>query len=399
MGTNFEIEKKLKTKRSKFDFFDSSFACVAFIVLLLVTKIFVRILWTESTQKYLAGISIYLYLFLYVVISVLVEAVFFVAGIITAGNTKVEYFKAATFNKKPTSKTMLFAVLISVISIFAFSGLTNVFVYSLQKLGYKSSLSSISIPSFGFYVLYVFIICVVPAICEESLFRGVILQGFKGKGKHFAVLMSALIFMLMHGGPDQTVHQFILGVILGYVFIYSGSIWVTILIHFLNNFISVTMIYVMSANASEAASDVATQLPSWGSLAITLVYGLAFAALGAYLTYLCIKQIKKEREETYKKNKEIMLDLISKEDLSKEELVSLKKAIADIKDYESEFGKEKENKSIFDVDGAEEKTDIEPLKDKQNNKMSIAALILLVASITYLAIDWLVALVGGFLVK
>ena len=394
METNFEIEKELKTKRSKFDFFDSSFACVAFIVLLLVFDTVLRLSWSIESRQYLYLNNREIFFLIAAGLSVISESVFFFSGLITAGNTKVAYFKASKFSKKPSWKTMIFAVIISAVSIIAFSSLTNVFVYSLEKLGYKPSLEIMQMPNFGFYLLNVLAVCIVPAICEESLFRGVILQGFRGKGKHFAVIMSALIFMLMHGGPDQTVHQFILGVILGYVFVYSGSIWVTIFIHFLNNFISVTMIYIMSAKASEAASDVATQLPSWGTLAYTLVYGLAFAALGAYIIYVCMKQIKKEREEIYQKNKEVMLAFVSKENLSKEELSALKKAIADVKDYENDFGEAKEDKDT--TDSAEDTTNIETLKDKQKSKMSIASLVLLVASITYLVIDWMFTLISGF---
>ena len=133
MENQIGITKKLKTKKDKFDFFDSSFACVAFIVLLLVTKLFVRKFWTKDIQENLVDYSVFLYLTLYIVIAIAVEAVFFVAGLIAANNTKVKYFKATTFNKKPTKLMILFAVLISFVSIFAFSGLTNVFVISLQK--------------------------------------------------------------------------------------------------------------------------------------------------------------------------------------------------------------------------------------------------------------------------
>ena len=402
MENNFNIGKTLKTKKDKFSFFDSGFSCVAFIVLLLITRLFVRFAWTKDIQQNLADTSVYLYLFLYVIIAILVEAVFFFAGLITANNGKVAYFKATTFNKKPSGKTLLFALIISVVSIFAFSGLTNVFVYSLQKFGYKTSLSNIYIPNFGFYILYVIIVGVVPAICEESLFRGVILQGFRGKGKHFAVLMSALLFMLMHGGPDQTVHQFILGVILGYVFIYSGSLWVTIFIHFLNNFISVTMIYITSAGAVVSeTTETATQLPSWGTLAFTLVYSLALAALGAYIIYVCIKQMKKEKDLQYEKDKALMISLVSKDNLTNQEVALLKNAISQVKEYELQNNKS-DGEDILSQNQSEKlnqdsEKDNEDTVKKEDKTIKIAGIVLLVISLTYLAVDWILTLVNGFL--
>ncbi|MBQ7466727.1 MAG: CPBP family intramembrane metalloprotease [Clostridia bacterium] len=399
MENQVEITKKLKTKKDKFDFFDSSFACMAFIVLLLVTKLFVRKFWTKDIQERLVDHSVFLYLTLYIVIAIAVEAVFFVAGLIAANNTKVKYFKATTFNKKPTKLMILFAVLISFVSIFAFSGLTNVFVISLQKFGYTTSLSNMAIPNFGVYLLYVIVVCAVPAVCEESLFRGVILQGFRGKGKHFAVLMSALIFMLMHGGPEQTVHQFILGVILGYVFIYSGSIWMTILIHFLNNFISVTMIYITSflpKTAETAGGDAAEQLSSWGSLAMTLVFSLAFATLGAYIIYVCIKAIKTQNDKKYQKNKELMLSLTAKENLSKTEVQLLKQLVAEMKDYEDN---EAINTKTADVKPDDESAAVQAedaAKKEKESSLKIAGIILLSVSLIYLVTDWILALISGF---
>jgi hypothetical protein len=53
--------------------------------------------------------------------------------------------------------------------------------------------------------------------------------------------MSAFFFSFMHANPLQTIHQFGLGVILAVVYILSGSLLPCILLHFLNNFITLTI--------------------------------------------------------------------------------------------------------------------------------------------------------------
>ena len=76
-----------------------------------------------------------------------------------------------------------------------------------------------------FYLIYIIISCVTPAVCEEILFRGTIASGLKEKGFKIALFGSAIIFTLMHGNPEQTVHQFIIGLVVGYIFLKTGNIW------------------------------------------------------------------------------------------------------------------------------------------------------------------------------
>lgn len=82
---------------------------------------------------------------------------------------------------------------------------------------------------------------VMPAIGEEIFMRGTVFPGLATRNVWFGVLMSGLFFSLMHANPVQTVHQFGLGVVLALVVALSGSIWASVIIHFFNNFISITL--------------------------------------------------------------------------------------------------------------------------------------------------------------
>jgi len=360
---NIKIEKKLKNK--KFDLVSSALGCLIFIALQFVVE-FMLILLSGAFSKSLI---------FSVIASIVVEGLFFVAALITASARKVEYFKASGFEKKFSWKTALIAVAVSVICLFGFNALTNVFVVSLQKLGYNSAIGGIAIPNFGFYILYVILMCVIPAICEEALFRGTILKGMLEKGKTYAVMMSALLFMLMHGGPDQTIHQFILGIILGYLLVYSGSIWVPILVHFLNNFYAITIIYITGDGSSQVQA-----LPSWGELALTLVIGLAMAAISAYLIFLCIKAVAKFKKEQDEKDKSKMQTLLDKENLTEKEIKWLKR-------YQ-------ENLEVKALEETEGETATEDQKSKK--KVNVPYVVMLTVSIVLLSASWLVTLITGF---
>lgn len=100
-------------------------------------------------------------------------------------------------------------------------------------------------------ILYIIYISVVPAMTEEFAFRGVIMQPLRKYGDKFAIVMSALVFGLMHGNAVQAVFAFIVGIVIGYAVVVTGSMWTGIIIHFFNNFMS-ALLDIASSNMSDA---------------------------------------------------------------------------------------------------------------------------------------------------
>ena len=72
---------------------------------------------------------------------------------------------------------------------------------------------------------------VLPAVMEELLFRGAVLQGLRPFGDGYAVLLSAFAFTLCHTTVPQLLPAFLAGLTFGYFAVISGSLWTTILIH------------------------------------------------------------------------------------------------------------------------------------------------------------------------
>ena len=81
------------------------------------------------------------------------------------------------------------------------------------------------------------VIAIAPAIGEELLFRGYLQQSFSKwlSNPHVAIIVTAVLFSAIHLHFQGFLPRFILGVLLGYLFYWSGSLWLPILAHFANN--------------------------------------------------------------------------------------------------------------------------------------------------------------------
>ncbi|MCQ2428353.1 MAG: CPBP family intramembrane metalloprotease [Clostridia bacterium] len=98
------------------------------------------------------------------------------------------------------------------------------------------------------------VVCIVPAVCEEFLFRGCVLSNLLPFGKTNAVIASALMFALMHGNIKQFLYAFCAGIVLGMIYTESGSIVPGMLMHFCNNFFDLceSKLYSMYGARGEA---------------------------------------------------------------------------------------------------------------------------------------------------
>lgn len=84
-------------------------------------------------------------------------------------------------------------------------------------------------------------VCLLGPILEETLFRGLILQGLRSWGDKLAIIVSGVLFGLMHMNLVQGIFAAMLGMFFAFVAVKSGSIIPTIILHILNN--SISMIF------------------------------------------------------------------------------------------------------------------------------------------------------------
>ena len=120
----------------------------------------------------------------------------------------------------------------SVISISASKMLTAV----LDFVGIHSMQVHQSIPTDIVGIIFFAIKSVIVAsLIEEIVFRGFLLQSLRRFGDQFAILISAIIFAAVHTNIHQFTTAFIMGLVLGFSVIITGSLWTGIIIHTLHN--------------------------------------------------------------------------------------------------------------------------------------------------------------------
>lgn len=91
------------------------------------------------------------------------------------------------------------------------------------------------------FMLNLLVVALMPAICEEMFFRGFIYTSFKGKNSYkAAIICSGILFGFMHMDFIRIIPTSILGISFAYCVYKSGSIFVPMILHFINNALSVT---------------------------------------------------------------------------------------------------------------------------------------------------------------
>lgn len=138
------------------------------------------------------------------------------------------------------------------------------------------------------YIFTLFVIAIIPAIGEEYLFRGVIQTVFEKylKNPHVAIIITAILFSAFHIQFYGFLPRAALGVLFGYLFYYSGNLIYPIIAHFINNGLTLTMVYLYNINAINYDIE-KTETPSLLIISVFLIIGL-------FLMFAFKKMFKKE---------------------------------------------------------------------------------------------------------
>lgn len=163
--------------------------------------------------------------------------------------------------RKPNTAWML---LIGVTLMFVSLPLTNLLTSWNEKMNFGEAFETLEavlkqleetagdlteqmlqVDSIGGLLFNLLVIALIPAIGEELTFRGVLQQALTRRmNVHVAVFLSAFIFSFIHFQFYGFLPRMFLGLLLGYLFYYSGSLWTSILMHFVNNGAAVVVAYL-----------------------------------------------------------------------------------------------------------------------------------------------------------
>jgi uncharacterized protein len=207
-----------------------------------------------------------------------------------SGNVK----KYLYLNKKISRKTVMLTIVIMLSAI----PLINLLAHFNSRISLPESLGSLEewmkrteetarrmtemflradTPAELFFNL--FLIAVIPAIGEELLFRGIIQRLFSewARNRHAGIWITAIIFSAMHLQFYGFIPRTMLGVLFGYMLVWSGRMWVPIIAHFVNNAAAVLVYYfIQKKQISDSVETIGSEPGDWSYALLSLVFFLIF---------------------------------------------------------------------------------------------------------------------------
>jgi len=146
----------------------------------------------------------------------------------------------------------------------------------------------LSANSFGGLMLNIFMIALIPAVGEELIFRGVLQNIFVKwtKNTHWGIFIAAFVFSFIHFQFYGFLPRMFLGVVFGYLYVWSKSLWLSMLGHFINNGFAVVVSYFVT---DQIASD---KIETIGTDSQTIIFTIVSLVITSAIFYLIYKKEK-----------------------------------------------------------------------------------------------------------
>jgi uncharacterized protein len=156
--------------------------------------------------------------------------------------------------------------------------------------------------SFGEYFVLLMIVAGSAGICEEILFRGLVMRGYEKLGKWPSIIFTAVLFSMLHINIQNILGPLLLGIVLGYVVYTTNSILAGMLGHFVNNAISVSISYglmrLVPFAKDAAAQDLSQALMIQGLIIWAVIIGL-YACVSGLIMFFCLKALKEINKDRF----------------------------------------------------------------------------------------------------
>ncbi|MFH0761558.1 MAG: CPBP family intramembrane glutamic endopeptidase [Bacteroidota bacterium] len=190
-------------------------------------------------------------------------------------------FKFLQIDRIPGSRLTLLsiAILILIVPLITFLGWLNESMQLPRFLGWLEdwmlrseaqmgdlTKAFLEVNNFGGYLINVLMVVFLAAFGEEFFFRGIVQKLLHRwiRNPHWAIIVAAIIFSAFHQQYYGFLPRFVLGLLFGYLFYWSGNLWYAIIPHFINNLIPVTLSYAAPAMfASGELEPVITGQNDW----------------------------------------------------------------------------------------------------------------------------------------
>ncbi len=246
-------------------------------------------------------------------------------------------------------------------------------------------------------IINLVLVALLPAVCEETLHRGLLLGGLSRLGLKRAVLLSSVMFGLMHLNINQFFYATVLGFLMAIAVIMSKSIFPAMIIHFCNNGLSVYMSYAREHGlfGSKLSSTFSNFLT--GSNAFTAFIGSFAIMTGIMLIIVCF-YVLLLRENRIKKMANLLKDVSSVE-MTKQQREKLSNINPKANPFSNTYIKNLEtvNSMFIEYNLTSKKELIFKKEESEYHKPTALELVFLIGSIVLAAIVTIFTFVWGIL--
>lgn len=164
-----------------------------------------------------------------------------------------------------------------------------------------------------FMVMFL-LVALLPAICEEFVYRGVFFRGYEKIGVIPGAILSGLLFGVLHANLNQFTYAFVMGVIFALAVYVTGSLWAGTVMHLTVNGLSTVLLYLLPMIRKNLPKDLQETLAAETSEALTVPVVLRTFAVpalfGSVLAWFLLREIATNcgtlndlREQFHKKGK------------------------------------------------------------------------------------------------
>lgn len=131
-----------------------------------------------------------------------------------------------------------------------------------------------------------FMVAILPAVAEELLFRGVLQRFFCDafKSTLAGVIFTAFLFSAIHMQFQGFIPRMALGLLFGYLYVWTKSIWIPIAVHFVNNGLAVIVFYLIDKGSVPAQAE------TFGEIGVYWQAGLVSLFAAGILTWIIYKE-------------------------------------------------------------------------------------------------------------
>lgn len=171
---------------------------------------------------------------------------------------KMDIKEVARFNPiKPGEGLLVMGM--AIFGYFVMIAINLVWYWVVSHLGTPTGQQLPNIENLSQYLAATLVIGLVPALVEEFLFRGLILRGYERFGAKFAIVMTGILFGMLHLQLMSIPSIILIGIIISYVVYRTNSILAGVIYHFIHNGTTVFFLYMQ--NLLIGNPEVAQQVP------------------------------------------------------------------------------------------------------------------------------------------